>query len=89
MKKKQYQQEKQKILAKTEISVVAEKFYVATGSQENQHKQCRNRKYYVVTKIKLKLNPETKIVATSHNFVTTLYERLIEKYCDKEVSVET
>ena len=31
------------------------------------------------------LKPETKIVATSHNFV----ERLTKKCCDKEVSVET
>ena len=42
MKKRQFQQEKQKILAKAEISVATEKFYVSTGSQENQQKLCRN-----------------------------------------------
>ena len=71
MKKRQFQQEKQKILAKAEIFVAIEKFYVAIGSQKNQQKLCRNRKRYVATKIKLKLKVETKIVATSHNFVAT------------------
>ena len=64
MKRRQYHKEKQKILAKAEISVVTKKFYVMTGSQENQQKLCHNRKRYVATKIKLKLKPETKIVAT-------------------------
>ena len=36
MQNSQYHQEKQKILAQAEISVVIEKFYVTTGSQENQ-----------------------------------------------------
>ena len=35
MKKRQVQQEKQKVLAKAEIFVAIEKFYVVTGSQEN------------------------------------------------------
>ena len=57
MKKRQFQQEKHKILAKAENSVMIKKFYVVTGSQENQQKLCRNRKSYVTTKIKLKLKP--------------------------------
>ena len=71
MKKRQFQQEKQKILAKVENSVTTKKFYVTTRSQENQQKLCRNRKSHVTTKIKLKLKLETKIVAASHNPVAT------------------
>ena len=71
MKNRQYHQEKQKILAKAANSVAIKKFYVAIRSQENQHKLCHNRKRYVATKIKLKLKPETKIVATSHNSIAT------------------
>ena len=71
MKKRQFQQEKQKILAKVENSITTKKLYVAIGSQENQHKLYRNRRRYVSAMIKMKLKPETKIVATSHNSVAT------------------
>ena len=50
MKKKQFQQEKQKILAKAKIFVVIDKFYVVIGSQENQQKLCRNKKCNVATR---------------------------------------
>ena len=42
-----------------------------------------------LNKDQAELKLETKIVVTFHNSVTTQYERLTDKCCDKVVSVET